>query len=70
MVVPLKMDFNKTEAHGLLLGLFPGNDCRVIVYGIESLVTGDNKPKGHTLDINFLDIYIYSPKTHIFQYNP
>ena len=42
-----KMYLNKTEAHRLLLGFFPGNDCCVIVYGMESLVTGDDKPKGH-----------------------
>ena len=35
------MYLNKTKAHGLLLGFFPWNDCRVIVYGMESLVTGD-----------------------------
>ena len=44
-----EMSLNKTKAHGLLFGFFPGNDCCVIVYGMESLVTGDDKPKGHNL---------------------
>ena len=45
------MYLNKTEAHRLLLGFFPGNDCCVIVYGMESLVTGDDKPKGYKVSI-------------------
>ena len=48
------MDLNKTEAHRPLLGFFPGNECRVIVYGIESLVAGDNKLKGHNMYIVWL----------------
>ena len=44
-----EMYLNKTKAHGLRLGFFPGNDCRVIVYGMESLVTGDDKLKGHNM---------------------
>ena len=44
-----EMYLNKTKAHGLLLGIFPGNDCCVIVHGMESLVTGDHKLKGHKM---------------------
>ena len=45
------MDFNETKAHGLLLGFFPGNSCHVIVYGMESLVTGEDKPKSYIVFI-------------------
>ena len=51
-----EMYLNKTKAHGLLLGFFPGNDCRVIVYGMESLVIGGDKPKGHNLDYTEDDV--------------
>ena len=41
-----EMSLNRIEDHKLLLGLFPENhvvvSCRVIVYGMESLVTGDD----------------------------
>ena len=47
-----EMHLNKTKAQGLLLGFYPGNDCRVIVYGMESLVTGDDKHKGHYMYSN------------------
>ena len=43
------MYLNKNQ--GPRLDFFPGNDCRVIVYSMESLVAGEYNLKGHKVSI-------------------